>query len=202
MSCALRAGRTPSLAGHPANERRAAGTGTGVEQPALSVACSVHRRQDSRPAHWRAALVASAVSAAPVAAVACKLPQARSSRPSLRLAGHMWPLCWPPHAAVLCDATICPKKCSAASLAQLAEHALRKRMVAGSIPAGGFCIALCSAATRRASQITRQTRGELQAHAQGLSSQPLRGRVSVPTPRRSPGKLARSFSCLCPCGGT
>ena len=25
-----------------------------------------------------------------------------------------------------------------ASLAQLAEHALRKRMVAGSIPAGGF----------------------------------------------------------------
>ena len=26
-----------------------------------------------------------------------------------------------------------------ASLAQLVEHALRKRMVAGSIPAGGFC---------------------------------------------------------------
>ena len=70
-----------------------------------------------------------------------------------------------------------PYKSLGASLAQLAEHVLRKRMVAGSIPAGGFCIALCSAATRRASQITRQTRGELQARAQGLSSQPLRGSV-------------------------
>ena len=59
-----------------------------------------------------------------------------------------------------------------ASLAQLAEHALRKRMVAGSIPAGGFCAVLCVPATRRASQITRQMRGELQARARGLRSQP------------------------------
>ena len=36
----------------------------------------------------------------------------------------------------------------AASLAQLAEHALRKRMVAGSIPAGGFVPAGCPLAAR------------------------------------------------------
>jgi hypothetical protein len=32
-----------------------------------------------------------------------------------------------------------PSYLTVASLAQLAEHALRKRMVAGSIPAGGLC---------------------------------------------------------------
>ena len=65
-----------------------------------------------------------------------------------------------------------PYKAVGASLAQLAEHALRKRMVAGSIPAGCFCTVLCVPATRRASQITRQMRGELQARARGLRSQP------------------------------
>ena len=35
-----------------------------------------------------------------------------------------------------------------ASLAQLAEHALRKRMVAGSIPAGGFVPAGCPLAAQ------------------------------------------------------
>ena len=34
---------------------------------------------------------------------------------------------------------------SSASLAQLAEHALRKRMVVGSIPTGGFIAALTPA---------------------------------------------------------
>ena len=34
------------------------------------------------------------------------------------------------------------KKIAVASLAQLVEHALRKRMVVGSIPTGGFAVML------------------------------------------------------------
>ena len=39
---------------------------------------------------------------------------------------------------------------SVASVAQLAEHALRKRMVAGSIPAGGFDLVLYMSGWRSA----------------------------------------------------
>ena len=38
---------------------------------------------------------------------------------------------------------------SEASLAQLAEHALRKRMVVGSIPTGGFMMSAATEAGRR-----------------------------------------------------
>jgi hypothetical protein len=43
------------------------------------------------------------------------------------------------HSGVLAVTNPSPSYLPVASLAQLAEHALRKRMVAGSIPAGGLC---------------------------------------------------------------
>ena len=62
---------------------------------------------------------------------------------------------WQPAACAACRSNMCltVEQCirqatSEASLAQLAEHALRKRMVAGSIPAGGFVPAGCPLAAR------------------------------------------------------
>ena len=62
---------------------------------------------------------------------------------------------WQHAACAACRSNVCltVKQCirqptPEASLAQLAEHALRKRMVAGSIPAGGFVPAGCPLAAQ------------------------------------------------------